>query len=323
MCVVSGVFARRDRLSTSFPNSGLETPIPEALLRHASSDQRGSGTSGRRVTRLEAGHEGLGSGGPMARAVSLLLVVLFCGAATADETKWGTVTGRIVFGGEAPKPEVLDIERDAEVCGKAGLVDESLVVNDTSRGIQNVAIWLDEKSPQVHPDLTTAPTEPAAIDNKDCRFVPRMQVLRTGQTLRITNADPVAHNAAIYARRNTPSNVVVSMNQVEEKVFPKPETLPARVDCSIHAWMKGWLIITDSPYAAVTDADGNFELKNVAAGERKIRVWHERPGFVTTVHHNGEAVALEKGVWNLTVPPDGVLDLGEITVSAETLQQKK
>ena len=55
------------------------------------------------------------------------------GTTTAQQVgSWGALKGRFVFGGDAPKPVTLDIERDAGVCGKVGLVDESLVVRGGS-----------------------------------------------------------------------------------------------------------------------------------------------------------------------------------------------
>lgn len=237
---------------------------------------------------------------------------------------WGTVKGRLVFGGEAPEPAVLEIERDADVCGKNGLVDESLVVNKDNRGLRYVAIWLDtkEKLP-IHPDLVSPAKEIPVLDNKGCRFEPHMMAVRTGQVMHLTNSDSVAHNAAVYVRRSTPFSEIIPQTQPLEKKFAKPETFPTRVDCSIHAWMKAWLIISDHPYVAITDADGNFELKNVPVGEWKFKFWHERPGFLQSIIQGDSAVPIEKGVWTLNVEDSMTLDLGELTAAVEQFKTKK
>ena len=59
----------------------------------------------------------------LCRCCLVLCLSVLPTSALAQE--WGTVKGRLVFGGDAPEPVVLEIERDADVCGKNGLIDES------------------------------------------------------------------------------------------------------------------------------------------------------------------------------------------------------
>jgi hypothetical protein len=249
-----------------------------------------------------------------------VLWLLFAGtvqAQTPSQESWGTLRGRVVFEGEVPAPEPLEIERDKEICGTFGLVDESLLVNPKNRGVRNTFVWLDVRErPAIHPELQALSAEPVSLDNADCRFEPRAQVLRAGQTLLLKNSDPVSHNAAVYVKRNTPFNVILPLTNPVEKSFSKPETLPVRVDCSIHAWMRGWLLIVDHPYAAVTDEDGRFEIPQLPAGEHRFRLWHERPGGLSAATANGESLKLDKGVVLLTIPAEGELDLGDVAVPA-------
>ena len=55
--------------------------------------------------------------------------------------EWGTLTGRIVYDGKAPAPPAIKVDKDPEVCGKAGLVDESLEVGP-SGGLKNALVSL-------------------------------------------------------------------------------------------------------------------------------------------------------------------------------------
>jgi hypothetical protein len=80
--------------------------------------------------------------------------------------------------------------------------------------------------------------------------------------------------------------------------------------------MRGWLLIVDHPYAAVTDEDGRFEIPQLPAGEHRFRLWHERPGGLSAATANGESLKLDKGVVLLTIPAEGELDLGDVAVPA-------
>lgn len=260
------------------------------------------------------------------KAVSLIVLMIFGMLASSGNVlaqEWGHLRGQFVLKGEVPEPVTLDIERDAEVCGKIGLVDESLLVNKEGLGIRHVAVWLDSKTAvPVHPDLRDL-SKPVTIDNKDCRFEPRIAALRTGQTLILKNSDPVAHNAAVYLNRSSPFNEVISGSTPIERVVKNPENLPARVDCSIHAWMKAWLVVTDHPYVALTDADGRFELKNVPVGTWRFRLWHERRGSLVQVIRNGQDEKLDKGAVTVEIRSGETSDLGTIQIAVEQLAKKK
>lgn len=263
---------------------------------------------------------------PIIRGVmvlSVLATVPVLPASGADgpssSAEWGSLRGRFVLSGERPEPERLDITRDEEFCGQHDLHDESLVVHPENAGIRWVIVWLDSRDPvPVHPDAAKAPAEPPRLDNRNCRFEPRVMTVRTGQEYAIANSDPIAHNAAVFARRNQPFSVVISQNQPLLRTFQRPETSPVRVDCSIHAWMRAWLVVTDHPYAVATDADGRFELADLPAGSWKFRFWHERTESVPSfLQDDGTTVTLERGVREITIPAGETVDLGELRIPAE------
>lgn len=231
---------------------------------------------------------------------------------------WSSLQGRFVVSGDVPQPQRLEITRDEEVCGRIGLMDESLLVHAENRGLQNVVIWLASKGDiPVHPSLQAVP-KPVRMDNKDCRFVPRMLQLRTEQVLQVTNSDPVVHNVAVYARRNQPFSLVIPEDKPLERSFPKSELLPIRVDCSIHAWMRAYLLITEHPYAAISDSDGRFRIEKLPPGEWEFRIWHERPGYLPKFTTQGQVRELQRGTISLQITADNQ-DLGELQIAASDL----
>ena len=65
-----------------------------------------------------------------------------------------------------------------------------------------------------------------------------------------------------------------------EVEFVLPEPVPVTVQCDIHPWEKAYWLVVDHPFAAKTEANGSFEIKNVPFGRHVFRVWHERIGYV-------------------------------------------
>jgi hypothetical protein len=149
------------------------------------------------------------------------------------------------------------------------------------------------------------------LDNSKCRFDPHVLLLRTTQTLVIGNSDKVGHNCKVDTFANTPINYTIPAGGDYEHRFPLPERLPARVSCSIHPWMSGWLLIKDHPYMAKSDADGKLVIKHLPVGVWTIQFWHEKAGYIGKVTRDGETKEWRRGRLELTIEPGGT-ELGEI-----------
>lgn len=255
--------------------------------------------------------------------IALLLTIAVSPAISAADD-WGHLRGRILVSGDVAPAAELEITRDPEVCGQLKLTDESLIVHPENRGLRFAAVWVDSKEKlPIHPNHMAAPETPPVLDNKDCRFEPRVMAVRTASPVQFSNSDPVAHNVAVYGRRNTPFSEIVPASQPLEKSFAKAEVLPVRIDCSIHAWMKSWLIIQDHPYVAVTDADGNFEIRDLPAGEWRFRFWHERPGNLTDLQTPDGPKTLDKGIWVIRIVPGETTELGLLQIESKQLTGSK
>jgi hypothetical protein len=42
--------------------------------------------------------------------------------------------------------------------------------------------------------------------------------------------------------------------------------------------MTAYIVITEHPYHAVTDAYGAYEISDIPAGSYRLKIWHERLG---------------------------------------------
>jgi plastocyanin len=205
----------------------------------------------------------------------------------------GTLTGKVVFVGTAPTLTPLITQgqniKDA-VCAKETIPDQKLVV-DSNGGVANVVIFLAKAPPGAA--VPPPPTEPVDFDNKGCHFIPHVALMRVGQTVKILNDDfPLQHNTHTLPQRTAGFNSTIP-KEGKEFTYTKPEPEPCEVKCDIHSWMHGWNFPLDHPYAAVSGPNGEFEIKNLPAGEHSFRVWAE--GAVGHYLSRGLKVNIEPG----------------------------
>jgi hypothetical protein len=231
----------------------------------------------------------------------------------AQSQQWGDLTGRFLFAGNAPAPAALNVGGIA-FCGNAPVpVDESLVVGAQGE-LANVVVWVrTPRDIQAHPNFAGLLLQAAVIDNNRCRFDPHVVICRLGQPLEIKNSDPIAHNTNATLSVNNPFNFILPANNAQRmKPLEKAEAVPAGVSCNIHPFMKGWLVVPPTPYAAVSGKDGKFEIKNLPAGtEIEFQAWQEKKGYLDNASINGKDAGWTKGRFKMTIKP-GNNNLGDI-----------
>src|SRR2546426_132683 len=209
----------------------------------------------------------------------LALILLSVTVARAEEPRPGRVEGTVRLLGPppAPRPPIATII-DSTVCG-AEIPDESLLV-DHDGGVANAVVVVRGVAAGA-----AAERPEALVDNAHCRFVPRVQVLARGQSVRVRSSDPVLHNAhpVLVAEPDVSiANLALAVpGQTMDLTRRLAATLPGsgealiRLGCDVHPWMRGWLVVLDHPYAAVTGADGRFLIDGVPPGAYTVAVWHE------------------------------------------------
>jgi hypothetical protein len=204
------------------------------------------------------------------------------------EAQWGNVKGQVTVSGDVAPLKLLVTKgdskvRDSSVCAAEDVPDESLVVDAKTKGIANVVVWMVKKPAKIHPDLVKSKEAEVVFDQKGCKFLPHVLLVRTDQKVRVISDDGVAHNTHTYPLKNKQENFIVAPNDRKGVVVPSvniEERLPAKVGCDIHTWMQAYWVILDHPYAAVTNEKGEFEIPNVPVGDHTFVVWQEKAGYI-------------------------------------------
>jgi hypothetical protein len=225
-----------------------------------------------------------------------------------DDQQWGTIKGRVVWAGDAiPKPEVIDTSKEPRCKAKDGgpVTREEWVVNPNNKGIRYVCIWLrteeDKGKLPVHPDLAKIADadKEVVVDQPCCMFQPHGLALREGQVLVAKNSAEFGHNVDWKGIKQVGGNTLVPPGGklVIDKM--KVTGFPIEISCGIHPWMKGWIWMFDHPYFTVTDADGNFEIKNAPVGKFRIVAWHETGWRNQDTGKKGDPIEIKPGVNDL------------------------
>ncbi|HZN52504.1 MAG TPA: carboxypeptidase regulatory-like domain-containing protein [Methylomirabilota bacterium] len=186
----------------------------------------------------------------------------------------GAIKGTVTLKGTAPELKKLAVTIDQYVCGKEKNPEE--LVLSPQGGIRSAVVWLD-KPPAGASAAALAPT--ATMDQKECLFAPRVVVVPAGGKIDFLNSDRLLHNLHSTPSANPPFNRTQPKGRTITIPFEKPEII--RVTCDLHSWMRGWVVVAEHPYYALTDGAGEFELKGLPAGRYTLKVWQERLGTVS------------------------------------------
>jgi plastocyanin len=247
--------------------------------------------------------------------VAVLVVV--CGASTARAEEWGSIKGRIVIDGTAPKPAPIAVTKDQFCIDKKPESDALVVGKDNALVNAVVYLRVGAGSPKVaiNPEYEAKFKEPVELDNTGCMFHPHITTVRVGQTLNVKSTDPVGHNTNIGFLS---FNQTIPTNEMLPIKVTKAEAVPQPVVCNIHPWMKGYVVAQDHPYMAVTGEDGTFEIKDIPVGPHEFQFWHET-GYLKNVALKGGTTD-NRGRAKLKIEAGKTLDLGDIKIKASNLK---
>ena len=131
------------------------------------------------------------------------------------------------------------------------------------------------------PKPTSPPTR--QIIQQDLAFVPPLLPVQLGTRVEFPNLDDTYHSIFSYspAKRFDLGRYRPEERPIPSVVFDKPGLVTLR--CDIHEHMRGLILVLNSPYFVITDAEGRFRLKGLPPGHCTLKAWidskttHERP----------------------------------------------
>ncbi len=196
-------------------------------------------------------------------------------AATAADVK-----GSVTVDGTVPANEQIKMNADPICVRQASgpQAMETYVVGADGKSLGNVFVYVKDGLGNM---VFAPPTEPAKIDQKQCRYTPHVFGVRVGQPIEITNSDPTLHNIHALAKESREFNNAQPIQGMKTMHTFTAREVMVPFKCDVHGWMNAFVGVLDHPYFAVTDASGSFTLKSLPPGTYTIEAWHEKLGTMT------------------------------------------
>lgn len=193
--------------------------------------------------------------------------------APVDPAQTGTLTGAVLFRGTPPARVKIDMSMDP-ACAFSENASEQVVVHGGK--LANVYLFLKGVSPSQAP----AGQPPVVMDQQGCRYTPHVLAVQQGGSVQFNNSDRTMHNVHMVTTVDGNPSVDVSEgpgSAPEVRQFHTPaQMVPVR--CNNHPWMNAFINVADSPYFAVTGADGRFTLSGVPSGTYTLAAVQEKLG---------------------------------------------
>ncbi len=192
-------------------------------------------------------------------------------ATPIDPNTVATINGTVKFDGTAPKPAKIDMSQDPACKG----TNESENIVAANGDLANVFVYVKDGLGNRTFDV---PSTPVTLDQSGCKYHPHVLGVMAGQNIEIKNDDQTTHNIHPTPKDNREWNESQPPASAPlDKSFAREEIM-LPVKCNQHPWMKMYISVVKTPFYAVTDKDGKYEIKGLPPGDYTIAFVQEKLG---------------------------------------------
>jgi plastocyanin len=137
-------------------------------------------------------------------------------------------------------------------------------------------VWLTPFAQAADVRTGGAPNAPLRLTQKNKSFDPHVLVVPAGAAVEFPNRDPFFHNvfSLFEGKRFDLGLYEAGTSRVVH--FDRPGI--SYIFCNIHPEMSGVVITLNTPFYAVVNGEGQFQIPNVPYGRYLLNVWNESNG---------------------------------------------
>ena len=126
---------------------------------------------------------------------------------------------------------------------------------------------------------------------KNQTFMPGTLIVARGSTVVFPNLDNVRHSIYSFSKPARFEIELYGRDQTRTHTFNV--TGSVKLGCTIHDQMRGYIRVTDTPFAGKTDHNGFVTLTGMAGGAARLTVWH--PALRAPGNESASAVTIAGG----------------------------
>jgi plastocyanin len=184
----------------------------------------------------------------------------------------------------------------AAVSALAGTVQVSVVDRDGKPAQDAVVVLVHSTVRSLPSGVSPSVPMQATVANEKMQFIPAVTVVAKGAKVRFVNNDPWDHHvrgaptSSVFANTPEAYSAGRSAGGFELRLQGKDDGKPAKfqdvtmdqtgpqtavaLGCFLHGSMRGSVYVSESPWAAKTNAEGIATFERVPDGAVQVRVWH-------------------------------------------------
>jgi len=175
------------------------------------------------------------------------------------------VAGRVVWHGERPRTEASAHAGNVAGCPASGSFEALRIEPDG--GVAGAVITVEGAAgAEVSANVV--------IDQRLCEFAPHVVAIPIGGRITLANADSVLHTAHAFRDGESDFNLATPPGLRIARTMTTAGVYHLRCDVG-HTWMSGWIHVVNTPFVAVTGADGTYRIEHVPSGTYTLRMVHE------------------------------------------------
>ena len=180
------------------------------------------------------------------------------------------------------------------------------VADEDGRPVTNAVVTLVSDVKAAMPAPASRLPNEKTIDQRNETFLPLVTIVPKGGHITFSNNDQTTHQVYSFSAAKQFEITLARGEKSQPIAFDSAGV--AALGCNIHDHMIAYAFVSESPWAALTGADGRVVLSDVPAGNYRAIVWHpkfppgrELPSLRTAL--SGDAAKLAITVKLLSAAP--------------------
>jgi plastocyanin len=179
------------------------------------------------------------------------------------------------------------------------------VIDEDGHPVVNAVVALASASAATPPPASRLPNE-KTIDQRNETFIPLVTIVPKGGRVLFSNNDQTTHQVYSFSAVKR-FEITIARGETSAPILFDNQGVAA-LGCNIHDHMIAYVYVADSPWTALTGADGHAVFNDIPRGAFEARLWHPqfpggRPAPGGRVDISSDDLRLVLKVKLVTAPP--------------------